>query len=126
MAEASFPVDVLNPGQVFACLGFLEAADALVGDAEGGFDWSDTSKVLFALSAKGQQNPVGAVLEFLATEAPRSWGPIGYSDLPPKKGKSSLKPMRQTTIRTNLRITPLVEREFENLGLQALRDLPSS
>ena len=87
MAEASFPVDVLNPGQVFACLGFLEAADALVGDAEGGFDWSDTSKVLFALSAKGQQNPVGAVLEFLATEAPRSWGPIGYSDLLPKKGE---------------------------------------
>ena len=25
MAEASIPVDLLNPGQVFACLGFLEA-----------------------------------------------------------------------------------------------------
>jgi hypothetical protein len=35
MAEASIPVDLLNPGQVFACLGFMEAADILLGDAEG-------------------------------------------------------------------------------------------
>jgi hypothetical protein len=27
MAEASIPVDLLNPGQVFACLGFMEAAE---------------------------------------------------------------------------------------------------
>jgi CRISPR-associated protein Csx14 len=44
MAEHTIPVDLLNPGQVFACLGFLEAADVLLGDAEGGFDWwSDTT-----------------------------------------------------------------------------------
>ncbi len=69
MAESSIPVDLFNPGQVFACLGFLEAADILCGDAEGGFDWSDESdevEVKFRLAATGEQNPVEAVLKFLA------------------------------------------------------------
>ena len=66
MAESSIPVDLFNPGQVFACLGFLEAADMLCGDAEGGFDWSDEAEVRFRLSATGEQNPMKAVLEFLA------------------------------------------------------------
>jgi CRISPR-associated protein Csx14 len=35
MSEAVIPVDLFNPGQVFASLGFLEAADVLLGDAEG-------------------------------------------------------------------------------------------
>src|SRR6266568_4243039 len=43
MAEARIPIDLFNPGQVFACLGFLEAADTLLGDARGGFDWSNES-----------------------------------------------------------------------------------
>lgn len=38
MTEASIPVDLLNPGQVFACIGFLEAADVLLGEAMGVFD----------------------------------------------------------------------------------------
>ncbi len=66
MAEAEIPVDLFNPGQVFACLGFLEAADLLLGDAEGGFDWSDETDVTFRLQAAGQKNPIAAVLEFLA------------------------------------------------------------
>ena len=33
MAEERIPVDLTNPGHVFACLGFLEAADVLLGDA---------------------------------------------------------------------------------------------
>ena len=66
MAEASIPVDLFNPGQVFACLGFLEAADVLCGDAEGGFDWSDEVAVRFCLEAAGEQNPFEAVLKFLA------------------------------------------------------------
>ena len=66
MAEASIPVDLLNPGQVFACMGFLEAADVLCGDAEGGFDWSAPADVRFRLRAKGVENPVETVLEFLA------------------------------------------------------------
>ena len=67
MAEHVIPVDLYNPSQVFACLGFLEAADLLLGDAEGGFDWSDAANVAFRLGAAGDENPVAAVLEFLAT-----------------------------------------------------------
>jgi CRISPR-associated protein Csx14 len=67
MAEHTIPVDLLNPGQVFACLGFLEAADALLGNAEGGFDWSGEGGVRFVLRAEGEGNPFAAVLGFLAT-----------------------------------------------------------
>ena len=87
MAEASIPVDLFNPGQVFACLGFLEAAEILLGDAEGGFDWSDEANVRFMLRAAGEQNPFESALEFLAGAEPTRWGPIGYVDPPPKKKK---------------------------------------
>jgi CRISPR-associated protein Csb3 len=66
MAEASIPVDLFNPGQVFACLGFLEAADVLLGDAEGSFDWSDDAAVGFRLKAAGNQNPFATALSFLS------------------------------------------------------------
>jgi CRISPR-associated protein Csb3 len=66
MATASIPVDLFNPGQVFACLGSLEAADILLGDAEGGFDWNDEGNATFVLSGKGERNPFETVLEFLA------------------------------------------------------------
>lgn len=66
MAESSIPVDLFNPGQVFACLGFLEAADVLCPDAEGGFDWTDESLVRFCLRAGGSKSPIKAVLKFLA------------------------------------------------------------
>ncbi len=65
MGEASIPVDLLNPGQVFACLGFLEAADILLGDATGGFDWTDESNVRFRLLADGDDSPIETVLCFL-------------------------------------------------------------
>jgi hypothetical protein len=88
MAEASIPVDLLNPGLVFACMGFMELADTLLGDAEGGFDWSDDSNTHFALRATGERNPFETVLEFLAEAEPNRWGPIGYTDPPPKKGEA--------------------------------------
>lgn len=65
MAESIIPVDLLNPGQVFACMGFLEAADSLVGDARGGFDWSNEADVRFRLNAGSGEDPVEAVLLFL-------------------------------------------------------------
>jgi CRISPR-associated protein Csb3 len=68
MAEARIPVDLLNPGQVFACLGFLEAAEVLLGGAEGGFDWTDATDARFGLRAAGEQNPVAAVLETARAE----------------------------------------------------------
>lgn len=88
MADASIPVDLFNPGQVFACLGFLEAANMLLGEAEGGFDWTDEAKVRFHLRASGGQNPFAAVLEFLAQAKPERWAPIGYADPLPKKGNT--------------------------------------
>jgi CRISPR-associated protein Csx14 len=85
MAEASIPIDLLNPGQVFACLGFLEAAEILLGDAEGGFDWSDKSMARFRLQAEGDENPFAVVLRFLAEAEVRRVAPCGYTELPKKK-----------------------------------------
>jgi CRISPR-associated protein Csb3 len=68
MAESEIPVDLFNPGQVFACLGFLEAADILLGDAEGGFDWSLEAEPHFRLRAAGSEQPVEAVIRFLRDE----------------------------------------------------------
>jgi CRISPR-associated protein Csb3 len=65
MAEASIPVDLLNPGQVFACLGFLEAADVLLGDVRGGFNWSNEADIRFRMSAESSMTPLEAVLTFL-------------------------------------------------------------
>jgi CRISPR-associated protein Csb3 len=84
MAERAIPVDLYNPGQVFACLGFLEAADILLGDAEGGFNWSDPENVVFRLKAAGDINPVAAILEFLAEAAPRRFVPKGYVEETPE------------------------------------------
>ncbi|MCS6892182.1 MAG: hypothetical protein NZN45_11255, partial [Rhodovarius sp.] len=66
MAESEIPVDLFNPGQVMACLGLLEAAEILIGGAEGGFDWSDGMTARFRLRATGSTDPVQAVLGFLA------------------------------------------------------------
>jgi CRISPR-associated protein Csx14 len=88
MAEGSIPVDLFNPGQVFACLGFLEAAEILLGNAESGFDWRNKGNAKFALRATGDGNPIETVLEFLAEAEPKEWAPIGYAAPRPKKGKS--------------------------------------
>lgn len=65
MATASIPVDLFNPGQVFACLGFLEAAEILLGDAEGGFEWED-GEARFVLAAKGGDDPlVPDIIDFV-------------------------------------------------------------
>lgn len=65
MAASSIPVDLLNPGQVFACLGFLEAAEELCGEAHGAFDWRDPADIRFRIRAAGDQAPVVTVLKFL-------------------------------------------------------------
>lgn len=88
MAEASIPVDLFNPGQVFACLGFLEAADILLGNAEGGFDWSDELSTTFALRTACSENAFETALEFLAEAEPKRWAPIGYTESAPKKDVS--------------------------------------
>ena len=76
MAEASIPVDLANPGQVFACLGFLEAADILLGDARGSFDWRDSADPRFHLAAGGGNDPVARVLRFFDESTVRSFAPM--------------------------------------------------
>lgn len=67
MAEAEIPVDLLNPGQVFACLGFMEAAEILCGPCEGRFDYAGSeTEVRFRLRVDGEADPAARVLEFLA------------------------------------------------------------
>lgn len=75
MGRATIPIDLRNPGQVFACLGFLEAADILCGPAEGGFEWQEDER--FVLEAEGAENPVEEVLAFLFGAEARAVAPIG-------------------------------------------------
>jgi CRISPR-associated protein Csx14 len=65
MAEARIPVDIFNPGQVFACLGLAEAVEILLGNAQGAFDWRDEGQPHFILHAADERNPLHVVLDFL-------------------------------------------------------------
>jgi len=65
MARGAIAVDLFNPGQVFACLGFMEAADGLCGEAYAAFDWTNGGGVRFVLQARGEDDPFAAVLAFL-------------------------------------------------------------
>ena len=65
MAESTVPVDLLNPGQVFACLGILEATDILLGDVAAVFDWRSDWETTFRISAAGEVPPMERVTDFL-------------------------------------------------------------
>ena len=88
MATASVPVDLFNPGQVFACLGLMELAEILCGSAEAGFDWSNPDDTRFVLRADGNENPITSALDFLASAELLECAPVGYQDLQPKKTKA--------------------------------------
>jgi CRISPR-associated protein Csx14 len=97
MADERIPVELLNPGQVFACLGFLEAADVLLGGAEGGFDWSHEPDVFFQLRGPGGENPFGTVLRFLAEAELQRIVPTGYADPQDSKGAKKRSQRRTET-----------------------------
>lgn len=78
MTSASIPVDLFNPGEVLASLGFLEAAHVLCGRAGGGFRWNDGERAHFVLEADASGNPFEIVLEFLATAEIIRIAPNGY------------------------------------------------
>lgn len=84
--RAEIPVDLLNPGQVFACHGLAELAQALTGQAHCAFDWSDPETVCFALEGAGDVDPVEACLSFLleaeveGEAPPRSASQLGDAD----------------------------------------------
>jgi CRISPR-associated protein Csx14 len=75
MADAEIPVDLFNPGQVFACLGLMEVANTILGSARAAFDWQDEAAPRFLLRANGEDNPVAAALAFLSDAAVSSIAP---------------------------------------------------
>jgi CRISPR-associated protein Csb3 len=83
MAERSIPVDLLNPGQVFACIGLMEAAEVLLGGAEGAFDWTGAQSS-FTLRAAGDADPVEAVIGFLWEAEVTAVAPMGAGLSVPK------------------------------------------
>ncbi len=93
MADSSIPVDLLNPGQVFACLGILETVDVLLGDAAAAFDWSRGHETTFRVSAADTVPPVERVMRFLeeaqvivrapaGSMNPNCWKPETWGDMP--------------------------------------------
>ncbi len=67
MTEATVPVDLRNPGQVFACLGLVEAAEVLLrAPCESRFNYTGLqTRATFTMRSAGECNPIGAVLDFL-------------------------------------------------------------
>jgi CRISPR-associated protein Csb3 len=92
MGKASIPVDLFNPGQVFACMGFLEAADLLLGNAAGGFEWAGRGKPLFEIQTDGADNPFGVVLDFLTKAQLQRLAPEGYAE--PSASVGTKKPKK--------------------------------
>lgn len=80
MAESVVPVDLLNPGQVFACLGIMETADVLLGDAAGAFDWHSDRETMFRMSAADVEPPVERVLRFLEESCIVTRAPAGSAN----------------------------------------------
>ena len=66
MTIHSVPVDLFNPGHVFASLGLMELAEVLHGEVEAGFDWSEPQARFCIRVADAGVNPVASALEFLA------------------------------------------------------------
>jgi hypothetical protein len=106
VTTASIPVNLFNPGQVLASLGFLEAAGALCSGAAGGFDWTNSANVRFILHADGDRNPFERVLEFLSNAELRRVAPSGFKDPPQKKKKR--KKGREGDEEEDIRIDDLI------------------
>lgn len=77
MAQPSIPVDLFNPGQVFACLGFMEVANKIFTEIRAGFDWTNESDIRFHIVTGDTNNPFESVLAFLAGAQVESLVPQG-------------------------------------------------
>jgi CRISPR-associated protein Csb3 len=78
MAAATIPVDLRNPGQAFACLGLMEAAETLCGPCEGGFGYQvSETQTVFTVRMEGADNPILAVLRFLTQAEAKAIAPEG-------------------------------------------------
>lgn len=77
MAGSSIPVDLFNPGQVFACIGLVEAADRLLGSCVGGFDWFGSDFCRFRLAAPDATDPLHEVFHWLSGAEIEALAPAG-------------------------------------------------
>ena len=91
MTTASVPVDLFNPGQVFACLGLMELSELLCGDSAGGFDWSDPADVRFVLTAEGEDDPITAGLERLAATIARGRAARARAPAPRRRSEGDMR-----------------------------------
>jgi CRISPR-associated protein Csx14 len=83
--ESHLPVDLFNPGQVFACLGLMELSELLAGPCEGEFVAdADAQRTAFCFRAGDAADPLALCLEFLREADVRALAPIG-SDLAAKE-----------------------------------------
>ena len=71
MSSSNIPVDLRNPGQVIACLGFAEATETLLGPpVESAFRIpGKATYAMFECSVAGEGKPVREVVEFLRRAA---------------------------------------------------------
>ena len=79
MAQASIPVDLFNPGQVFACLGFMEIASQIFTEIRAGFDWTNKADTRFHIITSDANNPFETVLAVIAAAKVVSLSPEGVN-----------------------------------------------
>ena len=88
MGASRVPVDLLNPGQVFACLGFAEVTQVLFPNVLAGFDWREPGQVFFRFSSEECSDPGTEVLKFLCEAEVVAETPFGKNELPDKWAKA--------------------------------------
>ena len=76
MTAATIPVDLTNPGQVFACLGFMEAAEILCGPCKGRFGY-EVSETRTTFTLDGPGDPAATVVDFLTRAEAKALAPQG-------------------------------------------------
>lgn len=92
MPITSIPVDLRNPGQVFACLGLMEMAEIFCGPCEGRFAYEGTeTQTAFTLSVAGTADPVAGALSFLARAEAKAIVPKGSRLSTTKWGVESIE-----------------------------------
>lgn len=77
MSINAIPVDLTNPGQVLACMGFLEASETLLGPTEARFDWQ-SGDAQFLLQTEASKNPFADVLAFVTEAKAIAVAPCGW------------------------------------------------
>lgn len=97
MTRAEFPVNLSNPGQVLACVGFMEAAEFLAGAAKLGFRWKGREEPCCQLEADTEQSPVEMVLDFLTQTQGQEVAAWDHQFKEKKSGKAG-----STALRTGL------------------------